>query len=260
MILASAQRLRFSASRACLHALTALLVVFATGLMSVSAQNDATNRPPVQTYYLPIPEEDLLQTLTSIHGGASWTLPAEPIESYNSIVVFVDGTVIYYDQWEDGYEQDIANPNHIYSASNPTGTQIWGDGDPSNGAPPDYPHDKFYAGDVIVLSSEVKVNGRNPAKQVFFDGSDKIGVSRPVAITRAVWASQSKTLFAGANEVYDTTFFGTEFVVPVGEDTANQNEIFQYTGATSPSAATASTTSATSTCRPRHRTTRPRSS
>ena len=82
MILASAQRLRFSASRACLHALTALLVVFATGLMSVSAQNDATNRPPVQTFYLPIPEEDLLQTLTSIHGGASWTLPAEPVESY----------------------------------------------------------------------------------------------------------------------------------------------------------------------------------
>ena len=120
----------------CLHALTALLVVFATGLLPVSAQNDATNRrPPVQTFYLPIPEEDLLQTLTSIHGGASWTLPAEPIESYNSIVVFVDGTVIYYDQWEDGYEQDIANPNHIYSASNPTGTQIWGDGDPSNGAP-----------------------------------------------------------------------------------------------------------------------------
>ena len=228
----SAWGLRFSAFRACLHALTALLVVFATGFLSVSAQNDATNRPPVQTYYLPIPEEDLLQTLTSIHGGASWTLPAEPIESYNSIVVFVDGTVIYYDQWEDGYEQDIANPNHIYSASNPTGTQIWGDGDPSNGAPPDYPHDKFYAGDVIVLSSEVKVNGRNAAKQVFFDGSDKIGVSRPVAITRAVWASQTKTLFAGANEVYDTTFFGTEFVVPVGEDTANQNEIFQYTGAT----------------------------
>lgn len=192
----------------CLHALTALLVVFATGLLPVSAQNDATNRPPVQTFYLPIPEEDLLQTLTSIHGGASWTLPAEPIESYNSIVVFVDGTVIYYDQWEDGYEQDIANPNHIYSASNPTGTQIWGDGDPSNGAPPDYPHDKLYA---------------------------------------------------GANEVYDTTFFGTEFFVPVGEDTANQNEIFQYTGATSPSAATVSTTSATSTCRPRRRTTRSRS-
>ena len=86
-----------------------MLVVFATGLLPVSAQNDATNRPPVQTFYLPIPEEDLLQTLTSIHGGASWTLPAEPIESYNSIVVFVDGTVIYYDQWEDGYEQDIAN-------------------------------------------------------------------------------------------------------------------------------------------------------
>jgi len=66
---ASARRLRFFASsRACLHALTALLVVFATGLLPVSAQNDATNRPPIQTFYLPIPEEDLLQTLTSIHG------------------------------------------------------------------------------------------------------------------------------------------------------------------------------------------------
>ena len=41
----------------CLHALTALVIVFATGLLPVSAQNDATNRPPVQTFYLPIPEE-----------------------------------------------------------------------------------------------------------------------------------------------------------------------------------------------------------
>ena len=97
----------------------ALFAAFALGLTTAFAVEDtATNRPPVQTFYLPIPEEDLLQTLTSIHGGASWTLPAEPIESYNSIVVFVDGTVIYYDQWEDGYEQDIANPNHIYSAAN----------------------------------------------------------------------------------------------------------------------------------------------
>ena len=36
----------------CLHALTALLVVFAIGLLPLSAQNDATNRPPVQTFYL----------------------------------------------------------------------------------------------------------------------------------------------------------------------------------------------------------------
>ena len=215
-----------------LRAPLALFAAFALGLTTAFAEVDtATNRPPVQTFYLPIPEEDLLQTLTSIHGGASWTLPAEPVASYNSIVVFVDGTVIYYDQWEDGYEQDIANPNHLYGAANPAGTQIWGDGDPSNGYPPNYPNDKLYAGDVIILSSEVKVNGRNPAKLVYFDGSDKIGVSRPVAIARAVWASQSQTLFAGANEVYDTSFFGTEFVVPVGEDTADQNEIFQYTGA-----------------------------
>ena len=56
MNFASARWLGFSASRACLHALTALVVVFATGLLPVSAQNDATNRPPVQTFYLPIPD------------------------------------------------------------------------------------------------------------------------------------------------------------------------------------------------------------
>lgn len=114
-----------------LRAPLALFAAFALGLTTAFAEVDtATNRPPVQTFYLPIPEEDLLQTLTSIHGGASWALPAEPVASYNSIVVFVDGTVIYYDQWEDGYEQDIANPNHLYGAANPAGTQIWGDGDP----------------------------------------------------------------------------------------------------------------------------------
>ena len=79
----SARQLRFSASGACLHALAALLAFFATGLMPVSAQNDATNRPPVQTFYLPIPEEDLLETLTTIHGGANWTLPAELSEGDN---------------------------------------------------------------------------------------------------------------------------------------------------------------------------------
>ena len=89
-----------------LRAAMAFFAAFALGLTAAFAEVDtATNRPPVQTFYLPIPEEDLLQTLTSIHGGASWTLPAEPVASYNSIVVFVDGTVIYYDQWEDGYER-----------------------------------------------------------------------------------------------------------------------------------------------------------
>ncbi len=47
--LASAWQLRFSASRACLHALTVLLVVFSTGFLPVSAQNDAITTPPFNT-------------------------------------------------------------------------------------------------------------------------------------------------------------------------------------------------------------------
>ena len=88
-----------------------------------------TNRPPVQTFYLPIPENDLLTALKIIENGRSATPPTDPMQTYVSLAVFVDGTVIYYDQWENGYDRDIANPNNLYSASNLGGTQIWGDGD-----------------------------------------------------------------------------------------------------------------------------------
>ena len=51
--------------------------------------------------------------------------------TYFSIAVAVTGTYVYYDQWEDGYAGDIANPTgaEIYSATNLDGVQIWGNGD-----------------------------------------------------------------------------------------------------------------------------------
>ena len=188
----------------------------------------SANRPPVQTFYAPLPETSVLQALQSIHGGANWSRPSSPLYSYTSISVFVDGTVIYYDQWEDGYERDIANPNHLWSPSNPTGTQIWGDGDPSNGYPPDMPGDVLNAGEVIILSDKIPVDriGRN----AYWDGGDKFASTKPVSASRIVWASESKTLFAGGNEMYDTSYFGNGFVCPFGEDTPKQNEIFEYTG------------------------------
>lgn len=47
-----------------------------------------------------------------------------------------NGTIVYYDQWENGYDSDIANPLNLYSGSNTGGTQIWGDGIASNGCVP----------------------------------------------------------------------------------------------------------------------------
>ena len=71
-----------------------------------------------------------------------------PIETYISISIVADNTIIYYDHWEDDFEIDIANPVQ------PT-TQIWGDGDPSNGAPPGFPGDLLHPGDIIILDNPV---------------------------------------------------------------------------------------------------------
>src|SRR5687768_4635556 len=96
----------------------------------------AANPPPVQIFYVPAPEDDVFTALKGIFPGPVPATPdiAEPIVTYVSISVIAEGTILYYDQWEDGYEIDISNPTQA-------STQIWGDGNPANGAPPGYPGD-----------------------------------------------------------------------------------------------------------------------
>jgi hypothetical protein len=58
--------------------------------------------------------------------------------------------------------------------------------------------------------------------------------SKAIAVTWAGWASQSATLLSGANEVYDTSSWGTNYRVPVGENIpdSTDHQMFEYTGAT----------------------------
>ena len=67
-------------------------------------------------------------------------------------------TIIYYDQWENGFDADIANPINIYSVGIPGCTQIWGDGNSANGFPPGIPRDIIYSGTVIVLNNPINTN------------------------------------------------------------------------------------------------------
>ena len=192
----------------------------------------SANESPVQTFYIPRPEDEMLQSLQTIAAGITgeWQ-PTDPIQSYVSIAVFADNTVIYYDQWENGFDPDIANPTNRYNAlTNPGGTQIWGDGDPSNGYPPGYTTDVLSAGDVVLLTNAVVSASRGSV--IDFDGGDKIAVTKPIALTRATWATGSATLFANANEVYDTSFWGTSYICPVGTNIADSvdYQMFEYTG------------------------------
>ena len=60
----------------------------------------------VQDFYVPLPEAQIYQANNSIVSGTGST-----IFSTISIHVVSDNTVIYYDQWEDGYEAQPGQPH-----------------------------------------------------------------------------------------------------------------------------------------------------
>ena len=83
----------------------------------------------VEEFYLPMPEAQLLQACRTITPAITDTNFA----SITSILVTGNGTVIYYDQWEDGYEVDLSSPTQAT-------TQVWGDGNDANGICPGFTH------------------------------------------------------------------------------------------------------------------------
>ena len=72
-----------------------------------------------------------------------------------------DGNRIVYDHWEDGFELDISSPVQAT-------TEIWGDGNAGNGAPPGCTLDScdaFGAGDNAALINDVFANPRDPVTE-----------------------------------------------------------------------------------------------
>ena len=79
---------------------------------------------PVEIYFVPLPEEDIRGGSLALYSGTS-----DSVRTIISITGAVDGTIVYYDHWEDGFELDLANPAQAT-------TETWGDGNAANGAPP----------------------------------------------------------------------------------------------------------------------------
>lgn len=186
----------------------------------------AANPPPVQVFYVPGPEDQVYTALSTIWPGVaacnlpdSLIDPAQPIINHISISAIAEGTVIYYDHWEDGFEIDISQPTQAT-------TQIWGDGNPANGAPPGIPADQLGPNTVVVLRSSVTLATRGTV--IDFDGGDKVAASRTVAMTRATWDSGPGTLQAGTLEVYPVDRWGTSFRAPAGVNTPSLS-LFEYT-------------------------------
>ena len=180
----------------------------------------AAGPPPVERYLVPLPEEDIRGGALALFSGTG-----DDVRTVISITGAVDGTIVYYDHWEDGFELDLANPVQATS-------EVWGDGDASNGAPPGCAADgcdAFGAGDNAALINNVPSNPRNPIN-IFYDGGDQIGTTGPVAVTRAGWPLDPGTLLAGAVEVYPTDAWGTSYEVPFGVN-SGLGDNFEYTAA-----------------------------
>jgi hypothetical protein len=182
---------------------------------------------PVQTFFVPLPEVTLFEkTFESINAGNS----KPPIISLISFAISTTGTVIWYDHWEDGYEDDVTNP--VGST-----TQVWGDGDSSNGCHPNVSsctdsNDRFVAGDSVVIQNTVEIGSNsNPSRdknQVFFDGADRIQSSFPIAVTRAAYPESPGSFMAGGVEVLDMSMWGKSFKAPVDGTTSFETNAFEY--------------------------------
>ncbi|MFN8470908.1 MAG: hypothetical protein U0822_01700 [Anaerolineae bacterium] len=221
--LAAPDALKIPAARALLRpADPAELKVSPYGILAPAAT-------PLETFYLPLPEPQVRQALAQV---SSATPTSNQMRSVTSISITVDNTKVYYDQWEDGYEADLSNP--VQST-----TQIWGDGNAANGCAPNInfvavtctnANDVLQAGDVIILDNLVPIPGTPPTPYPY-NGRDKVGATDVVAIVRAEWAPSPGTLLALGMGAYDTTRWGTNFRIPIGENTiaSGDTDIFEYT-------------------------------
>lgn len=235
------QRHHFTVRRSTFALAAAGLIVFAVALalfgnVDIAQTQTPANPAPVQTFYVPIDEDDALTSLQNVGGTSQST---SPVFTYISIAIGSNGTVVYYDQWENGFQNDVANSD-IYSASNLDGTQIWGNGEADDGCRPAITctdaADVLNAGDVIVLNNDNNDADTLPngipvprvLANLFFDGGDKIAATQQVAVSRAYWPSTADTLNAGAVEVYPVGDWGTYYVAPVGENN-DLSDMFEYT-------------------------------
>ena len=158
----------------------------------------------VQEFYLPLPESQLYTTLNTIRAGVSTSQ-----SSIYTIVVTGDGTQIYYDQWEDGYEISLAAPAQ-------STTLIWGDGNNANGICPGFTNDPvgLPTGTVITLTNTVPLP-RNPST-ILYDARDRVAATKALVVTHAGWPVTPGPVFGGAVSVLSTMDYGTNYISPVG--------------------------------------------
>ncbi|GAB5375952.1 MAG: hypothetical protein AcusKO_24140 [Acuticoccus sp.] len=199
------------------------------------------NPSPVQTYYVPVREDDTVLAGTDqghVEIGKGTSLQDVDTFSLISFGIAAENTIVTYDNWEDGYEVDAADPQQVDGAGAPT-TYVWGDGDASNngvyiealdkngdGTVSDA-EDVFLGGEAFNISDFVRLD--RSEGDLYFDASDKISATFPISVSRLSAPIENsndtnpdndsiRNIATGAVEVQDTSKFGSQYIIPVGGD------------------------------------------
>lgn len=206
-------------------ALIATLVLAATAVaVIVGTTSPASAGPtPVMTGYVPLPADDFQAYLEAISTQADATL-----DFTVGVTNAATGSVMYYDQWEDGFEADLANPAQ-------SSTLVFGDDDDANGDASDFcdvcTGDQLPQGAALIMRNDISTPRDTSVR---FDGGDKVASTRGFAITAGGFSTPHGSVLSGVVSAYDVSKYGTRFTVPVGEDTpfpSGATDPFEYAGA-----------------------------
>ena len=169
-----------------------------------------------QTYYIPFPETS---ARTALLASKNTALIIDTLRTIISLKMPYPNMVITWDQWEDGYEANIMNPQQ-------NTTKVWGDGNPYNGIAPGYPDDIIPAGGSIVLDNIIPCNPRVPAS-IFYDGKDKVFSSGQITLAEVTGEPSVIGLQCMKTNISSVSDFGLSFTIPAGENFNSQD--FKYT-------------------------------
>ena len=170
--------------------------------------------PALHQYFVPFDDDDLQSLYAEIYnsdavgqclnaGIASTTMP-----SFLSVTASDNGTIIYYDHWEDGYDPDPLNPGGTTEVS-------------------------IIDAGVTKTFNDVVATPRI-SSTLQYDGRDRISVfGEPASVIRAVYPSNPGEVLAGAWEVPEVCDWGQSFVTVIGEDldiNPGAPDDFEYVG------------------------------
>ena len=187
---------------------------------SISAE--ASSGTIVQQSFVPLREQDVYSSLRAINSSVGST-----IWSIVSITATSDGTTVYYDNWEDGYDAATTSPGSTSRTITLNAGQT------------------FVFRNLVDLTKvgvlgnyDLNGNGNTTdageTNTYYADGRDLISATAPVSVARAAWAANPGSVLAGAVNVIDANTAGTNFFAPVGQNTVTAsvdsaaNRLFEY--------------------------------